>query len=142
MVWGDQAGVKTEMQQLQAFENRFAKKMQGSKQSSSDALKSLKWTSLFERRFSHRCISVHNAMKGSIPEHFKCYQSTLSNFHGYNTRNGQLPRLPKRSTEWAMRTTYYWATKDWIALPNILKKPMPQNIFKRELRMFFDRQHS
>ena len=43
MVWGDQAGVKTEMQQL----HRFAKKIQGSKQSSSDALKSLKWISLF-----------------------------------------------------------------------------------------------
>ena len=38
MVWGDQAGVKTEMQQLQAFQNRFAKKTLGSKQSSSDAL--------------------------------------------------------------------------------------------------------
>ena len=82
MVWGDLAGVKTEIQQLQAFQNRFAKKFQGSKQSS-DALKSLKWISLFERRFSHRCISVHNAMKGSIPEHFECYKSTLSNFHGY-----------------------------------------------------------
>ena len=47
MVREDQAGVKTEMQQLQAFQNRFAKKIQGSKQSSSDALKSLKWISLF-----------------------------------------------------------------------------------------------
>ena len=74
----DQAGVKTEMQQLQAFQNRFAKRMQGSKQSSSDALKSLKWISLFERRFSDHCISVHNAMKGNIPEHFQCYRSTLS----------------------------------------------------------------
>ena len=142
LVWGDQAGVKTEMQQLQAFQNRFAKKIQGSKQSSSDALKSLKWISLFERRFSHRCISVHNAMKGNIPEHFECYRSTLSNFHGYDTRNGQLPRLPKPSTEWAMRTTYYRATKDWLSLPNILKKPMPQSIFKRKLRMFLDSQHS
>ena len=81
MVWGDLAGVKTEIQQLQAFQNRFAEKFQGSKQSS-DTLKSLKWISLFERRFS-RCISIHNAMKGTIPEHFECYKSTLSNFHGY-----------------------------------------------------------
>jgi hypothetical protein len=43
MVWGDQVGVKSVMEQLQAFQNRFGKKIQGGKQSSSDALKSLKW---------------------------------------------------------------------------------------------------
>ena len=41
VVWGDQVGVKSEMEQLQAFQNRFAKKIQGGKQSSYDALKSL-----------------------------------------------------------------------------------------------------
>jgi hypothetical protein len=63
MVWGDQVGVKSVMEQLQAFQNRFGKKIQGGKQSSSDALKSLKWIPLTGRRFSHRCISVHNAIK-------------------------------------------------------------------------------
>ena len=95
VVWGDQVSVKSEMEQLQAFHNRFAKKIQGGKQSSSNALKSLKWIPLTGRRFSHRCISVHNAIKGNIPEHFECYRSISSNSHGYNTRNGQLPRLPK-----------------------------------------------
>ena len=80
-------------------------------------------------------------MKGCIPEHFECYRSTLSNSHGYNTRNGEFPSLPKPSTEWAMRTTYYRATKDWTSLPSILKEPMPQNIFKRELRTFLVSKH-
>ena len=39
VVWGNQVGVKSEMEQLQAFQNRFAKKIQGGKQSSFDALK-------------------------------------------------------------------------------------------------------
>ena len=138
---GDQVGVKSEMEQLQAFQNRFAKKIQGGKQSSFDALKSLKWTPLTGRRFSHRCISVHTAIKGNIPEHFECYRSISSNSHGYNTRNSQLPRLPKPSTEWGKRTTYYRATNDWASLPSTLKKPMPLNIFKRELKMFLTSQY-
>ena len=32
IVWGDQPGLKSEMEQLQAFQNRFAKKIDGSKQ--------------------------------------------------------------------------------------------------------------
>jgi hypothetical protein len=45
------------------------------------------------------------------------------NSHGYNTRNSQLPRLPKPSTDWD-------------------KKPMPQDIFKRKLNMFLIRDRS
>lgn len=51
MPWGDQVGVKSEMEQLHAFQNRFGKKTQGGKPSSSDALKSLKWIPLTGRRY-------------------------------------------------------------------------------------------
>ena len=64
-----------------------------------DALKSLKWIPLAGRRFDHQCFSFQNAIKGNILEHFECYRSTLSQSQGHNTRNGQLPRLPKPSTE-------------------------------------------
>ena len=70
-IWGDQPGLTSEMQQLQAFQNRFAKRVAGSKLSSAEALVSLKWFPLYVRRFGHRCLIVQNAMKGDIPEHFK-----------------------------------------------------------------------
>ena len=42
IVWGDQPGLKSEMDQMQAFQNRFVKKIDGSKQSSAEAMASLK----------------------------------------------------------------------------------------------------
>ena len=38
IVWGGQPGLKSEMEQLQAFQTRFAKKTDGSKQSSAEAM--------------------------------------------------------------------------------------------------------
>ena len=70
-IWGDQPGLASEMQQLQAFQNRFAKRIAGSKLSSAEALVSLKWFPLYVRRFGHRCLIVQNEVKGDIPEHFK-----------------------------------------------------------------------
>ena len=42
-VWGDQPGLKSEMQQLQAFQNRFTTKIAGGNLSSAEALTLLKW---------------------------------------------------------------------------------------------------
>ena len=124
----DQPGLKSEMEQsVQAFQNRFAKKIYGSKESSAEAMASIKWIPLVRRRFGYRCVAVQNAIgKGDIPEHFDPFRSTLSQSHGYNTRNGYLPRLPKPRTEWGRRATYFIATNDWDSTPNELKKPMPK----------------
>ena len=43
IVLGDQPGLKSEMEQLQVFQNRFAKKIDGSKQSSAEAMASSHW---------------------------------------------------------------------------------------------------
>ena len=94
-VWGDQPGLKSEMEKLQSFQNKFVKKIKLGKMSSSEALKCLNWLPLAGRRLSHRCIAVENAIKGNIPQHFERFKSTLRSSHGYNTRNGYLPRLPK-----------------------------------------------
>ena len=58
IVWGDQPGLKSKMEQLQAFQNRFAKKIDGSKQSSAETTASLKWIPLARRRSGHRCVAV------------------------------------------------------------------------------------
>ena len=56
IVWGDQQGLKSEMDQLQSYQNRFAKKIQGVNQSSADALTLLNWLPLAAPRFRQRCI--------------------------------------------------------------------------------------
>lgn len=46
IVWGDQPGLKSEMEQLQGFQNKFAKKVIGKNVSSKEAMKTLKWLPL------------------------------------------------------------------------------------------------
>ena len=84
-IWGDQPGLKSEMEKLQSFQNKFAKKIKLDKMSSSEALQSLNWIPLAGRRLSHRCTAVQNAIKGDIPQHFESFKLTLRSSHGYNT---------------------------------------------------------
>ena len=84
-IWGDQPDLTSEMQemaqQLQTFQNRFAKKivdMVGGKLSSAEALVSLKWFPLHGRRFGHRRLIAQNVIKGDIPEHFEIFRTPLS----------------------------------------------------------------
>ena len=136
IVWGDQPGLTTQMKQLQSFQNRFAKKIVKSKVSSAEALTSLRWVSLHARRFGHRCCIVQDAIKGSIPEHFGVFRSTMNQQHGYNTRNGYMPKVTRPRTEWGKSKTYYKAINNWATLPSALKKLMPKTIFKYKLKQF------
>ena len=131
-VWGDQPGLKSEMEKLQSFQNKFAKKIKLGKMSSSEALKCLNWLPLAGRHLFHRCTTVENAIKGDILQHFESFKSTLRSLHGYNTRNGYLPRLPKPKTEFGKRVSYFRFTNDWMFLPVFLRRPMPCSIFKEK----------
>ncbi|KAL9982590.1 hypothetical protein ACROYT_G004652 [Oculina patagonica] len=118
VVWGDQPGLKSDMDRLQAFQNRFAKRIMGNKMSSNEALEHLKWIPLAGRRFGHRCCAVQNAIKGDIPENVNIFKTTMNDSHGYSTRNSYLPRLPKIRTDWGKRVTSYKCTIDWSSLPD------------------------
>ena len=69
IVWGDQPGLKSDMDHSQAFQNKFTKKIVSNKMSSTKALAYLKWIPLARRHFGHRCNTVQNAIKGEILEH-------------------------------------------------------------------------
>ena len=77
-VWGDQPGLKSEIEKLQSFQNNFERKIKLGKMSSSEALKSMNWLPLAGRRLSHRWTAVENAIKGDIPQHFESFKSTLT----------------------------------------------------------------
>ena len=137
IVWGDQPGLNSEMEQLQGFQNKFAKKVLGKNVSSKEAMKTLEWLPLECRRRGHRCELVQNAIKGNIPEHFDKFRSPLNSSHGFNTRNGYLSRLPKVKTNWGRCVNSFQATYDWMTLPMELRRHMPRNCFKRHLGKFF-----
>ena len=141
-VCGDQPGVKSETEKLKSFQNKFARKIQKlGKMSSSEALKCLNCLPLAGRRLSHRCIAIENAIKVNIPQHFESFKSTLRSSHGYNTRNGYLPRLPKPKTEYGKRVSYFRFTNDWMSLLVFLRKPMPCAVFKKDLTRFLMDKH-
>ena len=100
-------------------------------------MKTLKRLPLECRRRGHRCELVQNAIKGNIPEHFDKFRSPLNSSHGYNTRNGYLPRLPNVKTDCGRRVTSFQATSDWMTLPMELRRSMPRNCFKRHLSKSF-----
>ncbi len=75
-----------------------------------------------------------HAIKEDIAEHFDVFRTNASQIHGYNTRNGHLPKLKKPRTERGNYTTFFKALNGWASLPNELKRPMLHLIFKRNLR--------
>ena len=105
------------MEKLQSSQNKFARKIKLDKMSSSEALKCLNWLPLAGRHPSHQCTAVENALKGNILQHFESFKSTLRSSHGYNTRNGYLPRLSKPKTECGKRVSYFRFINDCLALP-------------------------
>ena len=135
-VWGDQPGLKSEMEKLQSFQNKFAKKIKLGKMSSSEALKCLNWLPLAGRCLFHHCTTVEYAIKGDIPQHFESLKSTLRSSHVYNTRNGCLPRLPKPKMEVGKRVSYFRFTNNWMSLPVFLRRPVPRTILKEKLTRF------
>ena len=85
-----------------------------------------RWTANYT---GHRCCLVQDALKGKIPEHVAVFNSTMSQQHGYNTRNAYMPKISRTRTEWGRNKTYYKAINDWALLPSELKRLMPKNDF-------------
>ena len=136
VVGGDQPGLTTQMKQLQSFQNRFAKKIVKAKVTSAEALTLLQWVPLGARRIGHRSCLVQDALRGNIPKHFDIFNSNMTQPHGYNTRNGYLPKVSRPRTEWGRDKNYYKAINDWALLSSELKRLMPKTICNYKLKQF------
>ena len=68
-VRGDQPGLKSEMEKLQSFQYKFARKIKLGKMPYSEALKCLNWLPLAARRLSHRCTAVDRRRKCNQRKH-------------------------------------------------------------------------
>ena len=82
-------------------------------------------------------VVLYDVVKGEIPKHFDMFKSTMSQQHGYNTRNGYMPKISKPRMEWGRNKTYFKAINDWASLLSELKELIPKGIFKHKLRGFY-----
>ena len=91
---------------------------------------------LHARRFFFGVVLCMTQYEGSISEHFGAFRSTMSQGHGYNTRNDYMPKVSRSRTEWGRNKTYYKSIDDWASLPSTLKKLMPETLFKHKPKQF------
>ena len=78
LVWGDQPGLTTQIKQLQSFQNRCANIVKANSTSVSWGPDIVAWVPLYARRIGHWLILSVDALKGTIPEHFDVFNSTMS----------------------------------------------------------------
>ena len=94
-------------------------------------LHELKWLSLNERIFFHRCILVYKSLHGQCPSYVANKFQHLT--HGYNTRNSQNLELLKCRTNLGQKTLTYTGAKEWNSLPQNVKTSSSLAIFKSNL---------
>ena len=102
-----------------------------------EALTLSRWASLHARRFGRLCCFVQDALKGVIPEHLDVFSSTMSQQHGYNTRNSYMPKVSRPRTEWDRNKTYHKAMNNWTLPPSELKRLMPKTILNTIWNFFY-----
>ena len=112
LVWGDKNNV-TLMNDLQVLQNKAAKIILDRPlySSATDALVTLKWLNLEQRRSYHRCIYIYKCTDGLMDHSMNLL--TNSDIHNYNTRNKDMLRLPRVTRNWGKQRVCQHSLKDW-----------------------------
>ena len=120
IVWGDKDNI-TLMKMLQIVQNKAAKIILDLPMyaSSTDALRTLKFKPLDERRFYHRCLLVHKIKNKQIDYKFDLTLEGKNDFH-----------LKKVKTNWGRQTFSYLALNDFNTLPSAIKDTDSLGTFK------------
>jgi len=99
--------------------------------SSRVVLHDLKWLTLSERIFFHRCIMVYKALHGQSPNYITNKFRHMT--HSYNTRNSLNLELLKCKTNIGQRTLTFAGACDWNSLPPHVKHSSSLTVFKSNL---------
>ena len=121
LVWGDKNNV-TLMNDLQVLQNKAAKIILDRPlySSATDALVTLKWLNLEQRRSYHCCIYIYKCINGLMDHSMNLL--TNSDIHYYNTRNKDMLRLPRVTRNWGKQRVCHHSLKDW----NELERERPE----------------
>ena len=119
------------MHDLQVLQNKAAKVILDlpNYASSTDALKTLGWPTLFQERLVHRYITTFKYIHGLVDHNFNILRN--SDIHGYNTRlrrnDSRLP-LVKRN-----HGLFYQCAKEWNILDASFKGINSLVLFKHNI---------
>ena len=115
IVWGDR-GNSSLMRCLQVLQNNTACIILDlpALSSATQALNSLNWKPLSERRSHHRCIFMYKMINNRIG--YDCQLTCNQDFHHYNTRSKRNVYIPQAKRRWGQWTCPSVAAKDWNSL--------------------------
>ena len=101
------------MNDLQVLQNKAAKINLDRPlySSATDALVTLKWLNLEQRRSYHRCIYIYKCINRLMDHSMNLL--TNSDIHNYNTRNKDMLRLPRVTRNWGKQRVCHHSLKDW-----------------------------
>ena len=121
------------MGDLQILQNKAAKVILDlpGYASSTDALKSLCWPTLSQRRLVNRYMIIFKYIHGRIDYNFNILKN--SNIHSYNTRRKYDFRLPRVGTNYGKKTLLYKGIKEWNLLEQFFKDINSFLIFKQRI---------
>ena len=115
IVWGDKNNC-TLMNNLQILQSKAAKIILDHPlySSATEALNSLGWMDLAERRRYHRCLYMFKYINGLTFSNLDI--TAVKETHSYNTRSKNNLRLPKVQRNWGKQRLAYHAGNDWNSL--------------------------
>ena len=110
-MWGDKNNV-TVMNDLQVLQNKSAKIILDRPlySSATDALVTLKWLNLEQRRSYRSCIYIYKCINGLMD--YPMNLLTNIDIHNYNTRNNNMLRLPRVTRNWRKQRVCHHSLKD------------------------------
>ena len=78
--------------------------------SATDAVETLKWLNLEQRRFYHPCTYVYKCINGRVDHSIELLANR--NIPNYNTRNRNMLGLPLATKNWGKQRVRYPSLKD------------------------------
>ena len=129
LVWGDKNNC-TLMQNLQILQTKAAKVILDRPPFSyaTEALKTLGWRDLSQRRHYRRCLYIFKCVNGMT---FSDLDLTrVSEIHEHNTRSKNSLRLPRVKRNWGKQRLAYHGCKDWNSLSETVRNSGSLSQFK------------
>ena len=137
-IWGDRDNL-TLMHDLQVFQNKAVKVILDlpNYASSTDALKTLGWPTLFQERLVHRYATTFKYIHGLADHNFNILRNI--DVHCYNARRRNNFRLPLAKRNYRKQRLFYQCAREWNILDASLKEINSLLLLNRTLKVIYSR---
>lgn len=127
---------KTNEKKLQTTHNFAARSILGRRKRSSatDALKTLKFLPLKDKRKVHEAVYVHKALQGKLPSEITTHYTEQLSKHNLRSSTRRTLNLPAHRTQQYQNGPMYRTVKSWNSTPTELRKEITTNTFKKKFQ--------